>query len=180
MYPDQNNNLYNQQSYNLQPSNAPKNKQKITVIILSVLLFISLIFIIFLLEKNRNDFKETSNEISTASDSKLSQSKSEDSESKTDINAIHAQLETYYAINGTYPTLEQVNNFSWRLQNFKGLDDEALKTPKGVVSTLIPGDPTLDAYQYKADLCDSQNKCLRYELRALLGDNTKYAKFSLN
>src|SRR5438105_14972551 len=62
------------------------------------------------------------------------QQKARDTERKTDINALHGQLEAYQAQNGKYPSLDQINengsaNAGWRSTNMKGLDAAALADP---------------------------------------------------
>ncbi len=57
-------------------------------------------------------------------------------EREADIKAIHGQLEAYYAQNGAYPALADLNDGTWRSTNMKGLDAEALKDPKGSGNTL--------------------------------------------
>src|SRR3990167_3080462 len=64
------------------------------------------------------------------------QQKARDTERKTDINALHGQLEAYQAQNGKYPTLANVNDTDWRGLNMKGLDPAALQDPKGTAQTL--------------------------------------------
>src|SRR5882757_3970226 len=59
------------------------------------------------------------------------QQKARNTERQTDIKAIHGQVEAYYAQNGRYPTLANLNDVTWRGANMKGLDPEALKDPKG-------------------------------------------------
>ena len=54
------------------------------------------------------------------------QQKGRDTERQTDIKAIHGQLEAYYAQNGHYPTLANVNDSTFRGANMKGLDADAL------------------------------------------------------
>src|SRR5688572_14244107 len=64
------------------------------------------------------------------------QQRARNTERETDIKAIHSQLEAYYAQNGSYPALSDVNDATWRGTNMKGLDSEALKDPKGTTQTL--------------------------------------------
>ncbi|OGL30484.1 hypothetical protein A3F37_01260 [Candidatus Saccharibacteria bacterium RIFCSPHIGHO2_12_FULL_41_12] len=64
------------------------------------------------------------------------QQKARDKERQTDIGALHSQLEAYYAQNGSYPALAEVNTGSWRTDNMKGLDSAALQDPKGSAQTL--------------------------------------------
>src|SRR3982751_7135212 len=62
------------------------------------------------------------------------QQKARNTERTTDIKALHGQVEAYYAQNGKYPTLANLNDSTWRTANMKGLDKEALKDPKNAAS----------------------------------------------
>lgn len=110
------------------------------------------------------------------------QSKAKDTERKTDIGALYSKLEEYYALNGRYPTFDQFNNPTWRKDNMKGLDDEALKDPDGTAATLS-AQPDLYAYSYTAypEGCGGQDDdCLDYTLTATLDEGGTYVKNSIN
>src|SRR3990167_6118453 len=62
------------------------------------------------------------------------QQKARDTERKTDVNALHGQLEAYQAQNGKYPTLANVNDATFRSTDMKGLDKEALKDPQNIAT----------------------------------------------
>ena len=66
------------------------------------------------------------------------QQKARDTERETDIKAIHGQIEAFWAQKGYYPSLADMNTagFAFITANLKGLDQGALKDPKGTVSTL--------------------------------------------
>ena len=178
MHPDQNNNL------NLSISNNPKDKKKL-IIIVSVVAFVLAIFIgIVFLEISRRNFGSPKNTTTQASDdtssSNNNQSQTQDSEVKSDINAIHAQLEAYYAANGFYPSQTEVNSLTWRTENLRGLDTSALITPKGD-EPIFSNIATEKFYQYSPATCNSSgNQCLSYELSALLSSGSKHTKTSLN
>lgn len=110
-------------------------------------------------------------------------SKATDTERKTDINALHGQLEAYYAENGYYPTLASVNDSTWRATNMKGLDNQALRDPAGT-STTLSASPAKGTYAYavKPLTCDNgvHGKCTGYTLTATLDDGTTYVKQDLN
>jgi hypothetical protein len=106
---------------------------------------------------------------------------SKDTERKTDINALQAQLEAYNAEKGFYPSLAQVNNAQWRAANLKGLDEAALQDPEGTSKTLSSS-PAKNVYSYKVIPvgCDNQkNDCTDYTLTATLSDGSTYIKKSL-
>jgi prepilin-type N-terminal cleavage/methylation domain-containing protein len=119
------------------------------------------------------------------------QQKGRDTERETDIKAIHGQLEAYYAQNGTYPLLSDVNNVAWRQTNMKGLDNEALRDPKGAtgVFTLVAA-PAAAAYSLQvfdadgATNCTVAANCAKYTLTATLegtiNNSGTYVKSSLN
>src|ERR1041384_8245781 len=75
------------------------------------------------------------------------QQKARDTERKTDINALHGQIEAYSAQNGKYPTLGNMNDSTFRTNNLKGLDPAALQDPKGTTQALC-GTATADCYIY--------------------------------
>lgn len=110
----------------------------------------------------------------------------EDTERQTDIKALHAQLEAYYAMKGTYPTLANLNDSTWRATNMKGLDKEALRDPKGTGYT-IAASAAKNTYSYTVSSdtgkpCDNNtgNDCTFYTLQATLSKGTSYSKQSLN
>ena len=111
------------------------------------------------------------------------QQKARDTERKTDINAIHGQVEAYQAQNGKYPTLANVNDATFRSNNMKGLDPSALQDPKGTAQTLV-GTPGADnyAYQVSPNGCDNGagGDCTSYVLTATLEAGGTYVKQSLN
>lgn len=113
------------------------------------------------------------------------QKKARDTERKTDINAIHGQVEAYQAQNGKYPFLGNpggINDPAFRAANMKGLDPAALQDPKGNAQTLV-GSPSATAYSYEATPsgCDnSATDCTGYTLTATLEAGGTYTKQSLN
>lgn len=113
-----------------------------------------------------------------------SQSAARDTKRKTDINALESQLEAYYAQSGTYPTLAQVNDSSWRATNMPGFDSDALKDPSGTSAQLVSS-PAKNAYSYQpvsdsGGACDgAANACQDYTLTAELEDGQPYTKTSL-
>lgn len=111
------------------------------------------------------------------------QQKARDTERKTDVNALHGQLEAYQAQNGRYPTLANVNDSTFRSANMKGLDPGALQDPKGSAQTLIASPAANDySYQVTPAGCDNgaNGDCLQYTLTATLEGGGTYVKQSLN
>lgn len=113
------------------------------------------------------------------------QKKARDTERQTDIKAVHGQVEAYYAQNGRYPTLTDINDSTWRTTNMKGLDAEALKDPKGSSATLAAS-AAANTYSYDVQrtgggTCDnSTNDCMEYTLTATLEGGGTFTKDNLN
>lgn len=117
------------------------------------------------------------------------QQKARDSERKTDINGLHAQVEAYYAQNGFYPTADDMNDAAtggFRETELRGLDAEAFKAPGGTATTFAATASTTQ-YAYVATGaaadCDNStptNPCTGYTLSAdLEGETDNYTKSSL-
>ena len=109
-----------------------------------------------------------------------------DIERKTDINALHGQIEAYYAQYGSYPALAEVNNAAWRAVNMKGLDPSALQDPAGTVQQLAAV-PSAVQYGYAVFQDDGvtacttdAGDCVVYTLNADLTNGDTYTKQSLN
>lgn len=111
------------------------------------------------------------------------QQKARDTERKTDVNAIHGQVEAYSAQNGKYPTLTEVNDTTFRSSNMKGLDNAALADPKNAGSQQLCGTVGAGCYAYVTapSGCDNTaNDCTSYVLTATLEAGGTYVKQSLN
>jgi prepilin-type N-terminal cleavage/methylation domain-containing protein len=112
------------------------------------------------------------------------QQKARDTERKTDVNAMHGQLEAYQAQNGKYPTLANLVDATFRSANMKGLDAAALTAPNGTV--LDSAAATISKYSYvpAPAACDntSGNECTSYTLTADLEQSgaADYVKASSN
>lgn len=115
------------------------------------------------------------------------QQKARNTKRDTDINAIQGQVEAFFAQNGKYPTLNNVNDSTWRSTNMKGLDKEALKDPNnsktdGTQYNLVPT-TTADSYVYAVAPTDCNNAgadCIGYTLTATLEGGGIYSKSALN
>jgi len=105
--------------------------------------------------------------------------KDRDTERKKDVDAIQIQLEAYFAQNGEYPTLANLNNVgNWRTTNMKSLDANALKDPSGTAQTLV-ATPATDSYAYAISPANCDNvgiDCTGYTLTATLEAGGTYAK----
>jgi prepilin-type N-terminal cleavage/methylation domain-containing protein len=123
------------------------------------------------------------------------QQKARNTERQTDIKAMHGQVEAYYAQNGKYPTLANMNSYSWRQTNMKGLDSEAIKDPKGAGTGANTSDTApyqlasaaaASIYSYAVTAsdgtaCDNSTKdCAQYTLTATYEGGGTFAKSNLN
>lgn len=114
------------------------------------------------------------------------QQRARNTERQTDIKAIHGQIEAYYAQNGSYPAMAEINDATWRATNMKGLDEEALQDPKGTSAALV-ATATDTAYGYAplgtggAACTTAANDCVSYTLRAEYeGSDDFFEKTNLN
>lgn len=112
------------------------------------------------------------------------QQRARNTERETDIKAIHGQVEAYYAQNGRYPTLANMNDATFRSANMKGLDTEALKDPKGTAATLADADGSnVYSYEVTPSTCDNTatgGDCTGYTLTATKEGGGTFAKSALN
>jgi hypothetical protein len=110
------------------------------------------------------------------------QSQAKDTERKTDINAMEGHIEAYWADNGVYPTLANLNDPAWRAVNTKGLDAEAFKDPDGSSGSLAAAPaPHVYAYQPVPAGCNNTSlQCAGYTLTATLDSGGTYVKHDLN
>lgn len=106
-------------------------------------------------------------------------------ERQTDIKVIHGQVEAYYAQNGYYPTLSDLNSTSWRSTNMKGIDKEALRDPSGSGYTLV-AKPAANVYSYEVSAADGSacnnttKDCAVYTLTATYEGGGTFTKTNLN
>jgi prepilin-type N-terminal cleavage/methylation domain-containing protein len=112
------------------------------------------------------------------------QQKARDSQRQTDINAVDSHLEAYYAQNGYYPTLANLQDTTWLGTNMKGLDPQALVSPKGATVLGTASSSTQDGYGYVVtpSACDNTptgTQCSGFTLTSELeGSSTVYTKKS--
>lgn len=117
------------------------------------------------------------------------QKKGRDADRKSDINAIYSQVEVYFAQEGKYPSLNQMNNSAtapstatWRADNLKGLSDDALTDPKGSSATLV-ATAAANSYAYAATPANCDNAttdCTGFTLTATLEGGGTFAKTGSN
>ena len=110
------------------------------------------------------------------------QSQAKDTERKTDIKAMQGHIEAYWADNGFYPTLANLNDPAWVAANFKGLDAEALKDPDGTSQKLV-STPASHVYAYQPTPAGCNNttiQCADYTLTATLDSGGTFVVQSNN
>lgn len=124
------------------------------------------------------------------------QQKGRNTERQTDIKAIHGQLEAYFAQEGRYPELNDLNSAAWRGDKMKGLDNDALYDPRDTTKDAtapLKDTPTADRYSYEvvhkpstgpdvacSNADGSTTECNKYVLTAKQEGATDYVKNSLN
>jgi len=102
-----------------------------------------------------------------------------------DVKALQVAIEGYYAQNGKYPTLAEINNTAWRTKNVKALENDDFQDPAAKDSKLVAS-PAPDVYSYdvKADdnnTCDNSAKdCTKYTLTATLEGADPFTKNNVN
>lgn len=106
-------------------------------------------------------------------------SEAKNSSYKTDINAIYAGVEVYFAENGTYPTLAQINDSGFRSQHMSNLEASVFSPDDDNSDPKLISGTSEDQYTYKASGCNSSG-CQKVTLVAVLSDGSKYTKKSLN
>ncbi len=102
------------------------------------------------------------------------QARARDTERKTDINAMHTQVEVFFndSSTGQYP----LTAAGLTTANLPGIDSEAFLDPDGVSVTAGTGEYAYDVSGATCDLvgCDS------YTLTATMEEESDYVKNSLN
>ncbi|MCA9329076.1 prepilin-type N-terminal cleavage/methylation domain-containing protein [Candidatus Saccharibacteria bacterium] len=98
-----------------------------------------------------------------------------------DIKALQVAIEGYYAQNGNYPTLDELNDPQWRTKNLKALEDDDYKDPQGTNSKLTANpENKIYSYNVKADDntdCDNKTKdCQKYTLTGTLEEADPFIK----
>ncbi len=110
--------------------------------------------------------------------------KARDSERQSDINSLASRIEAYYAANGFYPTLANLNDPAWLAANLKDARDSIFTDPEGTTKQLaaVPT-PRQYAYQPFQDKvltsCDGST-CKHFKLSATLVDGSVFSKSASN
>lgn len=114
------------------------------------------------------------------------QHRNNDTKRVNDIDAIHKNLESYFAKKAMYPTLENMNDKSWLKTNMTLLDYESLRDPLGT-SQKLADEPVGNQYSYSVRSNDGQpcdngtTQCKKYTLTAIKQESRKfYTKVNIN
>jgi hypothetical protein len=167
------------------PAQQPMSKQKklIIMIVFGVLALIVVVFIIVGVTQSKNKKHPPTSIIPAISSAQI---KARDTERETDIKAMHGQIEAFWAQNGYYPSLANLNDASFIDKNLKGLDKGALQDPLGT-DTKFVSSPETDVYSYEVlpEDCDNvktfcQSYTLTATLEGTLNGSSTYVKRSLN
>jgi len=111
--------------------------------------------------------------------------KERNTQRQNEITELQGKLELYYAENSKYPTLADMNNPTWLMQNMKSLDTSNLRDPSGNADKLVSA-PTPHAFAYivtasNGSTCDNITvNCAEYTLTATLEGGGTFTKSSLN
>ncbi len=109
------------------------------------------------------------------------QQKARNTKRQTDINAIDSTVEAYFAQNGYYPTLTNMNDPTFRTANLKGFDPAALQDPSGSSQTLAATTSSTQ-YGYAATPANCDNgangQCTAFSVTATLEGGGTYSKQS--
>lgn len=121
------------------------------------------------------------------------QQKARNTERETDIKALQGQIEAYFAQNGKYPSLANMQDLAvpsgWVKTNMKGLDFEAQRDPKGAIGQAVQGAAGASQYGYVTTpaACDNAapaTDCSGYTLTATyegtVNGQATYVKTALN
>jgi len=115
------------------------------------------------------------------------QRKARNTERETDIKAIHGQVEAYYAQNGRYPSLSDLQSDSFRTSNLQGLDAGALTAPNQSGNNVVGSGAATSNYEYVTTptTCDSTEggatpDCTDYTLTATLEGGGTFVREGLN
>lgn len=111
--------------------------------------------------------------------------KNRNAQRQKNISIIQKDLEIYYAYNGVYPTLSEMNNSVWLGNNMKYLDRSILMDPNAK-NNIISALPVKNQYSYTVTsptgkICNNiAVKCGQYILTAELEGGGKFTASSLN
>lgn len=104
-----------------------------------------------------------------------------DTKMKSDLATIQSDVESYYSATGSYPTLAQLNDSTWRAQNHVNLNTESM-SPDSNSAVLVADTPTSGYYSYSVSPVDCTGDkvkpCTDYTVSALLTNGQTYTQQS--
>lgn len=112
------------------------------------------------------------------------QQEERNNERQTDIKELRDGLEGYFTAFNHYPTLKDLNDYTWRSTHLKALEPGVFRDPSGK-SDMFIDKPQAGAYTYSVTSasglpCDAQNPCTQYTLTATLEGGGTFTKNNLN
>lgn len=112
------------------------------------------------------------------------QQRARNTERQTDINALHGQVEAYYADQAYYPTLADMQSDAWISANLLGLDLASARAPGAAANTIVGAGAAIGNYEYVVTPagCDNAGggNCTDYTLTATRENDAAYVKQGLN
>lgn len=170
------------------PTGSSKKPILIVVAVLVLLAIIATV-VILLGKSDKTPAADTNNSTATTTTDAENQasinSHADDAKRKADLSALQTQLEAYFAQNGRYPTLADVNDATWRQANMPSLQAGALQDP-AASSAMLSAAPQKGSYSYEpkdnsGGACDDKTAdCVSYKLTAYLSDGTTITKVNLD
>lgn len=105
-----------------------------------------------------------------------------DAKRESDVKSLQTALEAYYTIgNSQYPTEANMNDATFRSENFQGLDESVFQDPNADDSQLASG-ATANQYSYEAtpENCDNTTTvCDGYTLTVTLEEGDDITRTNL-
>lgn len=108
-----------------------------------------------------------------------------DAKRESDVKSLQTALEAYYTVgNSHYPTLANMNDTTFRGDNFQGLDGSVYEDPNGTDDQLA-STPAESVYAYEpapsgCDNTDTGGMCTEYTLTATMeGDGSTLVRTNL-
>jgi type II secretory pathway pseudopilin PulG len=114
----------------------------------------------------------------------LQQDKRND-ERQADVKELRDGLEGYFAANNRYPTLQELNDATWRTTHLKALEPGVFSDPSGSSDKFLDK-PQTNTYTYSVTSasgtpCDNvKSPCTLYTLTASLEGGGSFTKNNLN
>jgi len=161
----------------LPPAPAPPNsRSKLLAIGVVIVVLIAVGVAVFALDKSHKPKPTTSTSNTTSqanSDSSgaSTQTDADNAERLSDVHSLQTQLEAYFSQYGSYPSLTDMNNASWRSEKMPSLDPKAMVDPSTPnAAAKLVSKPTKGAFSYQVSSSDG---------KSCEADDTQCAQFTL-